>query len=104
MHHVTRWDIALATETCIQVAVHGATGTGASLRAVWAPTYPEMVSGDWEFFGDGVELPARGFFRTEWQPIPIEALAIGEVCLSFVLIVTTPVDTLTMGAPALFVR
>lgn len=97
----TMWDLTDASQVRSFVTVTDAE-PGATIYPVWASTYTDLLSGDWDYLGSGIACDSAGFHESGWASIPSGAK--GDVCVGFVLEVDTETPTLVMGAAEVRVR
>lgn len=103
MNYITCWDVSLATQARLVAVVLGAL-PGATLKAVWATSREEIISGTPEDFTGIMPLPFEGFFHTEWVPISDEAIDTGDVYVGIVLNAATDIRTLIFGTVEVQIR
>ena len=98
-------DLSEFTEALVTVPVVSATPVDEAsvyvLNAVWAPTYADMIAGDWEVLTN-VSFADVGFPAGGWQTIAEEAR--DEVYLAMVLEVQEAADDLALGQAELRCR
>lgn len=103
-HYITLWDFSSYEEVLVTAVVRSFTpGASVMLRAVWASTHAEMLAGDWEYLGDGVECTAQGFFSSGWAPIPSGA-RVGEAWVGMVFETDSDLEDLAFGSTDVRVR
>lgn len=92
--YATKWDFSAVSEIKSQTAV--AQGADATLRPVYAVTYPDLIAGNWDYLTDGIDCSAAGVFSTAWAPPPSEAA--DDVFVAFVMEAGSSVSSFAMGA------
>lgn len=110
IYHISQWDISSATQVRISIVVDEATSAGATLSPVWAESFEELRNSvlvsiqDWNFLGAGVSPSTSGFYVTEWEDLPAEALAAIDIYFSFMLVVDSTIENLQFGIAEIHIR
>jgi hypothetical protein len=76
-HYITKWIVPEGSKTRIV-----ATNMGSSsvvMRAVCNTDYTEMLAGNFQTFGIGVDLTFQGFYASEWTEAPMGEQYVGII-------------------------
>ena len=91
---VTKWDFSENSEVKTLATISAP--NDATVRPVYAPTYGDLIAGDWDYLTSGVDCSSSGHFETEWESLP--GGAGGDVFVAFVLEVGSTILAFSMGA------
>ena len=98
----TCWDLTSARQISVTAAIIEA-DPGATLNAVWAPSWNDILVGDYDYLTEGVALGGPGFYSSAWATIPEEAKG-SDAFVALVLDAESSVASLNFGAAEVKLR
>lgn len=108
--YIGQWDVSPASEVQISVVVDEATTSGAHIIAVWATSAEELITlagfppEEWNYLASPVSPSSSGFYVTEWEPLPQEAIDTGEIAVAVMVAADNTMDVLQFGLAEIHLR